>query len=165
MSFIGDDIGTVVAGLRTQVDGPPYYMYGHRREIRNRLMVMDKSATLKTKKYPLFILMMDSPAPVDLDMELHSLNIVIVTFTTLNKNAEQRITTVVDPILYPLYEDFMSALVHCGLFANLGPYDHTRIERPLWGVPGDDGTERYFLNDPVDAIELLNLRLNKELCV
>lgn len=172
MNYIVDDIGLVVQAMRTGVDQPPFYMYGHRAEISARLTEMDKDAVHKYNKYPLVALRMDIPELVKDGVYYYNLNIAILASTSPTDNAAERMEKVFKPILYPLYNRFFEKLRIAGLFmwpGNLLFPEHVKIDRPFWGTGYTEGsagsksgsTEQLF-NDPLDAIEIVNLKINKE---
>lgn len=180
-NYIVDDIGRAVAYMRLGAewsddfgkDFKPFsinYMYGHRLEIAARLRAMTKDAINKDKKYPLVALRLDVPEEFD-EMYQYTLNVALITFTQKNYNAEERMANVIKPKLYPLYYDFLRALKVCGLFTwpgNQTMPKHTKIDRPFWGVGFTDansgnqpGSTAQLFDDPVDAIEIVSLKLNK----
>lgn len=163
MSFITDDIGTVVARLRTVEDGPPYYMYGHRLEIANRLKAKDGLVDQKNAKYPLIALRLDTEQEIGEGFPKQNLNLIIATLTKKGYNAEQRYANVFKPILEPLYLQFMRALRESGLFIWPGLQDlpvHTRVDRPYWGTPDPEANVANLFDDPIDAIEIIGLKIN-----
>lgn len=164
---IQDDIAVVVASMRTAEGGPPYFMYGHRNEIAARLLKKEGSSTNKNKKYPLIILAMDIPEPQRRDVIEFSLNLAIVCRTKDEYNVEQRMVEKFKPILYPLRDQFKQAIVDSGLF--MWPGDPTvpectPIDRPKWGVWAEEGTLKQYMPDPLDCIEILDLKLNQVNC-
>lgn len=182
MNFIVDDIGSAVAYMRLGAEwsddfGPDFkpfsinYMYGHRAEIADRLRAMTKDAVNKDKKYPLVALRMDIPEQLQDGVYQYILNVALITFTDKKYNAVERMTRIFKPKLYPLYYDFMRALKVSGLFMwpNGQEFpEHVKIDRPFWGVGFTDnnsgsqpGSTAQLFDDPVDAIEIVNLKLNK----
>lgn len=181
MNFVVDDIGKVVQAMRNggifdpyfdatfTGDGSPYYMYGHRQEISNRLLQMNNDSGKKRKKYPLIALRMDFTEDVNQGMWRSTLNVIIVAYTDPSFNVEQRYANVFKPVLYPLYENFLKKLAASGLFSwderleeTYPP--HTKVDRPFWGTPGAEANlKTIFANDPLDAVEILNLKLNQRL--
>lgn len=184
MNFITDDIGAVVAAMRpidlsygqpmldylaarttTEENKAlmPFYMYGHRLEIANRLLEKTDDPVYKYQKYPLIALRMDIPEWYEPDRILHyKLNLVIVAFTDQKWNAEQRMANVIKPVLAPLYERFIRELGNVGLFSWEGDSrrpPHTMIIRPFWGTSGPEGNAKYIFNDPLDAIEIIDLEI------
>lgn len=142
----------------------PFYLYGHRVEIANRLLEKDLQSTLKYKKYPLVALRMDTTEQLDRGVIDFSLNAALIMQTDRNWNAEERYTNVFKPILYPMYASFMKQLRNAGLFMWESAKDlpkHTKIDRPYWGVEGKEGNTANLFNDPLDAIELIDLKLTQ----
>lgn len=180
MIYIVDMIGTVVQSMRNGggydpyyeaeyeqgIYGPPYYMYGHRQEIANRLSLKDKNVNQKKKKYPLIALKLDIIENVRGNVVDFTLNLVIATYSDSNQTADQRYVNTFKPILYPLYDQFMTQLVNSGLFTWDSSLDmlvppHQKADRPFWGTPDQDGSSRKnIFNDPIDAIEIINLKLS-----
>jgi len=184
-NYIVDDIGKIVAMVRENwitmdstlitmdsdvitVDGgkAPYYMYGHTIEVANRLLTKNK----KFQKYPLVILVMDTPEEKDNGIVKFNLNIGLVAHTKPDYITDKRYEQVFKPILYPLYEKFMQAIKDSGLFFWEGDQSqppHTKIDRPYWGTGGQGNqtaqkkNEKYIFNDELDCIEIVNLRINQ----
>lgn len=165
---ISEEIREVVNSMRSASDGPPYFMYGHRSEIAQRLSTLEKDPIKKRQRYPIIILILDNPGRRDGDMIRYNLHLAVMTYRKGPINAEQRIVGTIEPILYPIYDKFLSALTFSGKFTwpgdPLSP-PHTMYERPFWGTPGNEKNERQYFSDPVDAIELVNLEINAVLCV
>jgi hypothetical protein len=182
--YIFDDIGKVVDSMRPlginygqpMVDYlaanakpenlplMPYYMYGHRLEIANRLNEKEKDSVFKYQKYPLIALRMDIGESKSYDMIDYSLNLAILNFTEKGYNAEQRMEKVFKPILYPLYKMFLTQLVNCGLFFysdNLDCPEHTKYDRPYWGVGDSEKNSSLLFSDPLDAIEIIGLKISR----
>ncbi len=185
MNYIVDDIGAVVTAMQSDATliaaltagipalnsngyavGMPYYMYGHRREIANRLLEMDEDRVLKYKKYPLVALRLDIPEEHEDGIIKFRLNIAIVMRTDQNWNAEERYPLVLKPVLYPLYESFLRNFKTAGLFMWEGDQSeppHTKLDRPYWGIEEGEGNVANIFNDPLDAIELIDLRFSQNL--
>ena len=185
MIFLSDKLAEVVAAMRpidssygqamldymeevhpdTDLNEAPFFLFGHRREINAVLLERDKELDYKYKKYPLIALRMDFPEEVSgIDIE-YTLNIAILAFTERKYRADERVTSVFKTVLAPLYERFMTEIRNSGNFmwpANLDQTKppHTRILRPYWGTENQEGTEAQIFTDPLDAIELVNLKLN-----
>lgn len=169
--FIGEELRTVVASMRDTGDGPPYFMYGHRTEIASRLREMTKYAETEVKKYPLIALRVDLPGNAVSNVTSYpGINMAIITITAMGYNAEERMENVFIPTLYPLYYKFLRALKTSGLFMwpNFQKFpDHVKIERFFWGtgytgntLGAEPGSTQKLFDDPVDAIEIVNLKIN-----
>lgn len=189
LNYIVDDIGTIVSRIRERwvtadntiitadnsnltVDGgsAPYYMYGHKLEVANRLLKKNRSF----QKYPLVFLVMDFPEENKDRILKCTLNIGLIASTKPEYNASERYTNVFKPVLYPLYKMFLEQLFESGLFFWDGKEDqqnpeHTKIDRPFWGTGGEQNqvgqkkNEKYIFNDPLDCIELVGLKLNQSI--
>lgn len=184
MNYIVDDIGAVVTKMQSDVKliaaltaaiptldengyqaWMPDYIYGHRVEIANRLKEKDLQAAYKYKKYPLVALRLDTPEKNDNGVIDFSLNIALIMQTDENWNAEERYIKVFKPVLYPMYESFLKQLKNVGKFkwdAGQDRPKHTKIDRPFWGVEGKEGNEGNLFDDPLDAIEIINLELTQD---
>jgi hypothetical protein len=183
--YIVDDIGAVVTRMRGLNDYnygtgmatyltnngvssanqllAPFYMYGHRKEIANRLRAKNADKVYMYQKYPLIALRMDIPEPYVNDMAELNLNIVILAYTDKNWNAEERMTNVFKPVLYPMYDRFFKELRKSGLFFwqdSVIP-NHTKVDRPFWGIENSEGNSKYIFSDPLDAIEIIDLKIKK----
>lgn len=181
MNVIVDDIGTVVAAMRTDTvliaaltsglaalsskgyDAEmPFYMYGHRLEISNRLTEKTADKIFKYKKYPLVALRLDIPEGVAGGMIEYKLNVALLMLTEKNYTAEERYANVLKPILYPMYASLFRKLKWAG-FSWDGGFEppHSKIDRPFWGTSGPEGNQANIFTDPLDAIELLDLTIRK----
>lgn len=163
--YIVDNIGTVVAAMRGTYSTTdlevPYYMFGHRLEISRQL---DRKTKNSKAKYPLIALRMDFNETIEDTFIKCKLNIGIFQFTKMNYNTQQRYDNVFKPILYPLYYLFLEELYHSGLFSwgidgDLEKPKHTKIDRPYWGTPATEKNEKNIFNDPLDAIEIVDMEV------
>ena len=169
--MITEDIGLVVDAVReskvrlwdTQNEPlTPYYIHGHKLEISNRLLKKDSDKVFKYQKYPLIALKEDIVYDVENDVERYRLNIAILAPTVKTYKSEERDEFDVKPILNPLYDLFLDKLKESGLFFYNGQRpEHTTAIRKYYGM--SDGANSYIFNDPLDAIELIDLRLNKRI--
>ena len=187
MIFIVDDIGKVVQSIRTGttdaagrwkggafVDydesnmsiNDPYYIYGHRQEIASRLTEKEQRPQSQKKRYPLIALKMDIDETVRGNVNDFNLNLVIATNSKVELNAEERYVKTFKPILYPLYFKFMESFKNSGFFMWDGQLDqlyppHVKLDRPFWGTPSSERNEKNIFNDPIDAIEIVNLKFSR----
>lgn len=144
--------------------GAPYYMFGHRKEIANRLQEQGKGKVEKKQRYPLIALRLDTPEKIFGDVVEHTLNLAIISETQRNLNAEERLEQVFIPILYPLYERFFEELRNSGLFMwpnNQDKPEHIKIDRFYYGTPQGAGNVENIFADPLDAIEIIDLKLRQ----
>lgn len=141
----------------------PFYKYGHKVEIANSLIEKDKDMVYKYQKYPLVALRMDFDEQPGSVWDF-TLNIAIVMITGKNFPSQERYTRVFKPVLYPLYQSFFRQLKAVGKFTWEGELNyppHTKTDRPFYGTTGSEGNEAYTFNDPLDAIEITNLKISK----
>ena len=177
-NFIVDDIGAVVEAMKGPIFTEeftdeftgkeiPFYRYGHRVEISALLDAQNRqTGSQKVQKYPLIALRLDTEEQVSGGIIHFNLNLAIVEWTEKTYNAAQRYENVYKPVLYPLYERFMEALKQSGLFfwENMSAYPpHTKVDRLYYGTLGSEGNQKRIFNDPLDAIEILNLKLSQTL--
>lgn len=165
MKPVVEKIGEVVERMG-KCHGEVYYLFGHRMEIARRLLEKDKDKVYMHKKYPLVALRQDFEEVIGNGMVSYTLNLAIIEFTDKNYTAEQRYENVFKPKLYPLYSTFITALRQSGFmwagWQNSPP--HTKIDRPFWGVQNSEGNQRNLFADPIDAIEIINLKINLNNC-
>jgi len=143
----------------------PFFDFGDRIEINSRLVNM-KSEPYRYWKYPLIMLRLPY-GDRQLNSGLHqfNLNVLIVMYTDKSYNSRQRYNNVIVPVLEPLFESFLKHVRLSGLFSVSGAIEHTRVDRLFWGSsdrPQDrmQGNIASVFSDPLDAIELIDLKLN-----
>lgn len=146
-------------------DDAPYLMYGHIAEINNRLIVKGRDTVNHAKKFPLVVLRLDNSTEVDGDMHRFTLNMAIINHTKQDFNAAQRLSSVFEPILFPLYELFFEAIKRNGFtWSGDKTYPpHTKTDRYFWGTQSGAINIKNVFSDPVDAIEISNLKINKRI--
>lgn len=172
-AIIVDKIGCIVDAMRVQNRGrakqhetpEPYYMYGHRLEINQRLQERNSDKKLKYQKYPLIALRLDIPETPSDGYTNFKLNIVILEMTEVKYNSEERYKHVIKPKLYPLYARFLQEIRRSYMgFRWIGVYPpHTKIDRPLWGTSTLEGNAKYIFDDPLDGIELIDFEMSMKL--
>jgi hypothetical protein len=99
----------------------------------------------------------------------YNLNLAILAFTDRNYTAQKRREKVIQPVLMPLFDRFMKEIRKAGIFTYVGNGkmpEHTRAVRPFWGIQYQEGNKASIFSDPLDAIEILNLKVssNGEKC-
>lgn len=168
MTPVVKDFDKIVTSMRTNtaLPGVPYYEFGHRLEIANTLTERDKTQ-FKYQKYPLIALRMPFSERFEDGFVKLQLNFVLVTMTDLKYNTRQRYDKVIEPVLYPLFDSFMEAIKNSGLYW----WDHEtmelpameKIDWPYWGTQYSEGVNANIFNDPLDAIELIDVELTKNI--
>jgi hypothetical protein len=137
----------------------PYYMYGHRLEIAGTLTEMSNDKVYKYQKYPLIALRLDISEKTNKYFREAKINAAIMEFTNQKYKAEQRYREIIIPILYPLYQRFLVALKKYGYLNDLGIPEHIKIDRPFWGTQYSEGNAKNIFNDPIDAVEMIDLKI------
>ena len=171
MINIVEEIGDVVTKMQAQTDKPwnatanasnPYYDYGKWLTITNKLLEKDNDKVFKYQKYPLIALRVPAECRVVNNLYTFTLNIAILDFTDKDYTEQERQENVFKPILYPLYEAFLKQLKGQGFSygpSNLQRPEHTVIDRYFWG---SDAEQANRFNDPLDAIEIIDLKISKQ---
>jgi hypothetical protein len=162
---ITEDIGKVIQAMKD--DGiDVHYLHGHRLEISNRLDKMQKNPDKKYDKYPLIAFNEQYGAlPVRRGSVTDwTLNIAILAETRKEYYSPDRDENVFKPTLWPLYEEFMKYLRESGLFFWSGRQEappHKPVPRKFFGITSNEGNVKYIFNDPLDAVELIELKLSQ----
>jgi hypothetical protein len=155
------------SGLTSYTSGGPYVEYGHMVEISNTLKARNTATgTLQYQKYPLIALKLD----VESDyigqgntFNYSDISIFLVNITDKTYKAKDRLEKNFDPVLYPLYEKFITALKRhpsIRITNELDNTKHSKIDRFFWGSQDNDNSTKNIFNDYLDAIEIRNLELS-----
>ncbi len=176
--YLVDDIGIIVERIKVKMSAfdqsfdqsfgsqLPMYQYGHRMEIVRKLNEMEKDKVLKFQKFPLICLRLDTSEDVVGDVTKFNLNLAIVHKSKKEYDSAQRYSEVFKPVLYPMYKLFLQELKDSGLFfwpGDQGRPPHTKIDRLYWGTPDPEGNVKNLFSDTVDAIEIVNLKINQRI--
>lgn len=156
---------TIVSNVRTALLGElgpnreVQFLHGTYNHIRQRIEAKDKSSGNKQLKYPLIALIHSFEEQVVSDSKKVdvSLNFLICTETTNQKYSEDRYKDNYEPILYPIYAEFMEQCKRSGFFANYGDYQHTKVDDLHMGE--ETGNGAYTLPDVVDGLWIKDLKL------
>lgn len=142
----------------------PYYEHGHILEIANTLNKKDKGK-YTYQKYPLIILFQDYEVNKSISEDAifgtTSARLAIVNLTRPELVSKDRYDYNFREKLFPLYDEFMNALVEIDYFNTSPNYpfvNNVAIERPYWGSDIANNNQN-ILNDYIDAIELQNVEL------
>lgn len=183
MTSIVDDIGQVVQAIRDLAQTPvpvgawlaqydssltiaPYYFNGRKREVVNAVA---NKAKLNKAAFPMIALNGDFQYTRRGTLVDYKLNLLIATSTKDGAyTTDDRETVNYIPILYPLYESFLYVFANIGLFqwdemldAKVPP--HQPVNRYHYGPTDSDGSVKNMFNEPVDAIELVDLAFSRDL--
>jgi hypothetical protein len=141
----------------------PFYDFGHRLEIANKLKDANTDKVRKYQKYPLVALRMDVLEHNEGGMTHYNLNIAFLAYTDRNYTSQQRMEKVIKPVLMPLYDRFMQEIRKTSIFTFHGNGSkpiHDKAIRPFWGIQYEEGNKASIFEDPLDAIEILNLKVS-----
>lgn len=137
----------------------PYFLYGTRKTINRELLELS-GGEFAYQKYPLIALRLPFRVKVTNGVAtVDDVNLLFATFTNKQYKMPERYENVIEPILRPLVEKFLSTMRNTGYFAQLD-LDYTYIDRPFYGTEegGQDNIANVF-SDPLDAIELRGLKV------
>ncbi len=144
----------------------PYYDHGHLEEMTQKLKEKDASDTYRYQKYPLIVLIEDIPESIttDLPESVYSevnCNVLIFNFSQREWDAPERYSENIEPVLMPLYVDFMNQIVDSNLFdIDLDEViPHNPIKRLAWGKESLYGNDGDITDDHIDAIDIENMVL------
>lgn len=136
----------------------PYSDFGTRKMIDRKLMEKN-GGEHAYKKYPLIALRLPAPITTVDGVSTMDANILIANFTNKTYKPEERYNNVFIPILYPLMHKFFEMLRKSGEFISY-ENDYTQIDRLFYGSEsGDEQNIANVFSDPLDAIEIRNLKL------
>ena len=142
----------------------PYFAYGHIVEIAQELMKKDEATgTIKFKKYPIILLPLDVEGTYNRKLgttDYNNITLIIANRTEPTYTAADRLEKSFKAILYPLYEELISALSRADGANNSNnvPFiDHMKVDRFFWG--SQLNPQANVMNDHLDAIEIKNIEI------
>lgn len=147
-----------------------YFMHGHPKEILVRLQKLTEGPSTKNKKYPLIVLFRDIKETISEGMygftSSSKPRIAIITITKPEFRADQRKEKNFDPILIPIFEEFIRQVKQSEFFGSptTEQLEIVKWDRYYWGV---DLADKNILNDYIDAIDIESISLNLDniICV
>lgn len=147
------------------------YQKGHKVEMIQSLIEMDRAPTFQAKKYPMVWLVMDIKEHRGKRVGIYAdvdLTLIIAHQTEQTRKVDDRYAKVFRPVLYPLYYEILNQvrLHNAILQSNADDITHDKIDRLYWGREAVGGNDRNKLTDFVDAIEItfLNLKFYFKTC-
>lgn len=155
--FQVDVIGQTIALSGVWKSMAPYFDYGTRRTINVKLMEKN-GGEFAYQKYPLIALRLPIEVRVERGVASVDVNILIANFTDRHYRPEDRIVNVFEPILWPLAKLFISRIKASGEFLGFDP-DYSQIDRLFYGTETGEENIANIFDDPLDAVEIRNLRL------
>lgn len=163
--YIVDEIEAVVAKVNDALslagfdELPVYYMYGHPKEISNRLQQLSNSPTEGHKKFPLVILLTD----ITIDKSIIGfygstrLRMLVCNLTQPEYISEERTEKNFKPILHPIKDELINQL---SLYKQFTFEDELKYSETDMYYYGSQINEKNIFNDRIDAIELKDIRIN-----
>jgi hypothetical protein len=153
--FVVDIIGEVVDKVSTILNMPINYVYGDAVDILRNLKDKDNSVTLKDSKYVLFALYMPFVERRGVS-SLHYADVTIrrMTIAALTNSDDEPMTRYAKtfrPILYPVYESFLTYFARNEFIASKEPNTIVHTKTDIMGAAPISG-----INDFVDCINLDN---------
>lgn len=147
----------------------PYYMYGHPREIENRLNLKGESKVNKFRQWPLIYLRTDIKQShgeyKNILYELDSFTVYIITPTKSTYTSPEKVENIYKPILYPLYNDLLDKMKVSRAIAKNGVgIDHDHYDRYGWGNETEYGNDGLIFSRYLDAMEVVfnNIRIYED---
>ena len=149
----------IAAGLES-----PYFFYGTPVEINRQMIERDKGST-KGKVYPAIALRLPTDEDSKNGLINYNANVGIFAQTKMQYDAPDRYSNVVKPILYPLFELFLDRLKRAGFTwdGDGSEPPHKKRDMLHHGVEATQGNIAYIFNQPLDAIEIVSLRINNKI--
>lgn len=163
--YIVDEMAAVIAKVNTKLTSasfgylPVQYMYGHPREISNRLQQLTDSPTESHKKFPLVILFTDITIEKGLEGFYGSarLRMLVCNLTDPNYISEQRTELNFKPIIHPIKEELLMQISMHKQFTFEGELQYTETDMYFYGSQIND---KNIFNDYIDGTELKDIRIN-----
>ncbi len=169
LATVENDVLSIEATLTGDVTlkiKTPFFMAGFPKEISTRLMENDQSTQLyKNQKYPLVALIVEEVKEErDFSKDFKTeINLVIFDTSDNTKNTEERNTEVYVAILEPLYEDLLKAFKKSRV-VNVYDKKHDKYNRYPWAKSSIYWSRENILNDPLDAVEIIGLKIKLKDC-
>lgn len=139
------------------------YQYGHYNDVRQQNIQKGKTLTEKSKRYPLFWVLEDftiKKGKVGL-LGVAQPRILIAHQSKKEYTRVQREISVIRPVLYVIYDEFLKQLKASGKFMiyDVTVIKHDMTVRHHMGIDPKYDPSGYFLDDVLDGIEITNLEL------
>lgn len=134
------------------------FMYGSTNELIETIVQNDKSPDGKYNLWPSIMLFLDTSTQVSSQAGKYdevTLQMAIVMPTDPTYKAAERYEYKFEPVLYPLWHEFVKQIVESGCFSVMSEntLEYTKWDRLYWGKQGNT------LHMCCDAVQLENLKL------
>ena len=169
MRLLVEAIQSTVTQMNYVLDTEVYYDYGSFKELQKKLV--DKSKEQITR-YPLIFLMLDIDEAMEQEgktLSASTQRLYIFNSTNREWSSQQRTEQNYKPVLYPLYELFISTIKESVYFTDsldeFNNLPHRRKDKYFYSV--SDAKDQNVLAAYLDAIEItdMEIKLNQELCL
>lgn len=137
------------------------FKHGTMLDIAAELVADSKSPEKKLVRYPLVCLIYkaDEKFVDEFEPEIN-VDILICTATQKTYSNDQRYTTNIKPIIYPIYAELKSVISKSKYFWGYKKgFDHTKIDLPHAGQESAQGNVAYELQDVIDGLMMKGLKL------
>lgn len=143
----------------TWKDRAPYYMYGHAKEIANRLDLKNQRDIDKFGKFPLIWLMTDlketSGNNYNYLYTIGNQKVFIVKSTKPEYTSPQRLENSFKPVLQPIHDELIQSILDYKIIATpTSQILKDKYDRYAWGSQSVYGNDKLIFNDWLDAIEI-----------
>lgn len=140
------------------------YQFGHLKEIVATMKEYEADPDSRDKKYPLVALLLDFPITRGNSggyLGEVTLQLIIAYATEPDLKADERYTNNFEPILLPIYYEFMEQLEASPVFVtqSVNKIRHMQTDHPYYGKNGLSDTSDNVFADCIDAVEISNLQL------
>lgn len=153
---ISPDLTPMLSQVQDVIKGV-YYMYGHPREILERLFAKEGTEYVYNK-YPLICLFTDIDENKG-DINFYSrsrVRIVVVHSTSPDYIAPNRLQAIFKPIIHPIVDKLIEEVALSPYFREFDPdlIERTETDRYYWGRFNGQNTEANWFHDYLDATEI-----------
>lgn len=163
--YIPDLFAEVVSKVSVATGFDVQYDYGHYEEVQSKLAAKNSGMTdAQQVKYPLLWFVMDFPERrgnyVEVYAEIQAHFMICVT-TVKSYSMKERRDAVFLPILYPIYDSFLTEVARDFRHFTVITKDlatHVKIDRPYYQGGVNKAGEPLF-DDYLDAIEIKDFKL------
>jgi hypothetical protein len=172
MIVIVDEARRLVEYTAKLYGGDVFFFHGHLKDIADNFSLMDATNRWRNQKYPCMVLLQDFAVERPDRRAGKAYEVrgktqwLILAESNPEYIPEDRIAKVYKPVLYPIYEAFLTALAQAKVV--IGSTAHTQIDRLRMTSSFSEaiamqGVKSSF-NDYLDGIEIrdLNLELRKK---
>lgn len=162
--YIVDEMRSVIAKVNTALatknfGQTVYYMYGHPKEINNRLQELTNSPTEANKKFPLVILFTDITIKKTEPgfFGTAKLRMLIANITEPTYIAEQRTELNFKPVIHPIKDELLNQIERYKQFTFEGELQYEETDMYFYGSQIND---KNVFTDRIDGTELNNIQIN-----